>query len=483
MLLIDPLASLKEQQVSWSSPPRAHAAMAFTATIIMNIRWESSGVRNDQVAVHDGVHRFFSMFIDEDNSSLSRQLGKLDSSGNAMEISENHKSDLNSFPLVTVGDSTGRFNQYDRSSARRPYRRVLRRGLRSYRTTSKLAALALIPFLPITESKRQSRLGHIAQPYQEQTVSLIDRPISPPQITTETAVSDDRDCTDAAVVETLNLETEKKGIFLLSAAVMGTIVIGFGSSQYSSRSIVVPLAVLLFIPAMDCSESAVPELHLQTGRSSSPVSTLKPSRERQNLSGARSVGKPHGTADSGTQLPSQRPRSGSTRPGGAHANARRKNWATHVSTAYMVRKHQLLGIWVGILLISCAIYWFFLREHIPPVWAAAFCFLIFIIGFLYNSESNNIVNEVLTFVSGMTVFGIYRMLSHRKVLHRCQCRMCDREVNISTKLGEGSFGAVYKARTTHRSSEGAGVTCVVKRVPVDLETDINDGKFLASRNL
>ena len=77
------------------------------------------------------------------------------------------------------------------------------------------------------------------------------------------------------------------------------------------------------------------------------------------------------------------------------------------------------------------------------------------------------------FVSGMTVFGVFRVLSHRKVLHRCQCRLCEREMSIVSKLGEGSFGAVYTARTTHRASEG--VTCVVKRVPVDLDKDINDG--------
>ncbi|EKX35290.1 hypothetical protein GUITHDRAFT_39801, partial [Guillardia theta CCMP2712] len=41
-------------------------------------------------------------------------------------------------------------------------------------------------------------------------------------------------------------------------------------------------------------------------------------------------------------------------------------------------------------------------------------------------------------------------------------------------LGSGNFGSVYKARTTFRASEGAKITCVVKKVKVDLEHDIND---------
>jgi hypothetical protein len=475
MLLVDPLASLKEQQIGWSSPSRAHAAMAFTATIIMNIRWESSMVRKD-LAVQNGMRGLYSMFMDEENVSISKELAKIDSCGKIMEISNTHRGACPALDLDV--DSAGRSVDSDTVPNRRPYRRVFRRGIRSYRTTSKLAALALIPFLPMAGAKRQGRLGHITQSYSEHPAPFVDLPDSLSQIA-EPAGSDGDECADAPVLESLNLDTEKTGLYLLSTAMIGTLASGLGKSH---GNFLVPLAVLFFIPVSSGSEPLAPEIHFESGRSNTPTSALNSARDPSNLSGSHAGNKPHVAADAvASQLPSSRPRAKESAPrGGAHSHARRKNWSSHVSSAYMIRKYQLLGIWIGVLLISCAIYWFFLREHIPPLWALAFCLLVFVTGLLYNSESNNIVNEVLTFVSGMTVFGVLRVLSHRNVLHRCQCRMCEREVNVSAKLGEGSFGAVYKARTTHRASEGAGVACVVKRVPVDLEKDINDGEMLCA---
>jgi len=231
------------------------------------------------------------------------------------------------------------------------------------------------------------------------------------------------------------------------------------------------------IPVSASSETAAAEIRLEASRHKPATqSTRKSAHDVNNLS-ARSVSS-HSRADETIpELPAARPpRLTKLESPPRGSQNRKKNWSSHVSSAYIVRKYQLLGIWCGVLLVACAIYWLFLREHIPPAWAAAFCFLVFIVGLLYNSESSNVVNEALTFVIGMTVFGVLRVLSHRKVLHCCQCRMCDREVSVSTKLGEGSFGAVYKARTTHRAPEGAGVKCVVKRVPVDFDKDINDGE-------
>ncbi len=42
------------------------------------------------------------------------------------------------------------------------------------------------------------------------------------------------------------------------------------------------------------------------------------------------------------------------------------------------------------------------------------------------------------------------------------------------KLGQGSFGSVYKCRTTSRAAEGRNIKCVVKRVTVDFDKDINE---------
>ena len=49
----------------------------------------------------------------------------------------------------------------------------------------------------------------------------------------------------------------------------------------------------------------------------------------------------------------------------------------------------------------------------------------------------------------------------------CQCRLCDREVVIVSKLGEGNYGSVFRAKTTMRAPEGRGVQFVVKRVAVN----------------
>eukprot|EP00291_Cryptomonas_curvata_P005911 CAMPEP_0172201748 /NCGR_PEP_ID=MMETSP1050-20130122/30205_1 /TAXON_ID=233186 /ORGANISM="Cryptomonas curvata, Strain CCAP979/52" /LENGTH=735 /DNA_ID=CAMNT_0012879495 /DNA_START=41 /DNA_END=2245 /DNA_ORIENTATION=+ len=483
-VMVEPLNTLKEQQLSWNSPSRAHAAMAFTATIIMNIRWEStvnsgSGIHKD-IMVQNDVHGLFSILVGEEVIGVSRHCGKVDWDSHLMESkngSTNAQAPHGPAKTVNTGPDTS-FIEENMVSARRFHRRFVRRGYRGYRATSKLAALALLPLLPMDETKRFC-LGHIPSQFPGLPDTFVCQQPSLPSVP------------DSAVSNSPHQEQEKGKSHLLcelsTAALVGALLIGMGKTKYGRGAMLAPFVVVFSVSQSGASEPPSAKIRLDSGSQTSPTSYLKGSsdvssslltarRDVRNLSGMQIGDTFVHTSGKAEQTASSRPprltADSAARPAGRHS--RRKNWASHVSTAYTVRKYQVIAIWCGVLLAACLIYWLFLREHIPPAWAASFCLLIFVIGFLYNSETSNVVNELLTFVSGMTVFGVLRVLSHRKVLHRCQCRLCEREMSIVSKLGEGSFGAVYTARTTHRASEGAGVTCVVKRVPVDLDKDIND---------
>ena len=415
------------------------------------------------------MHGLFSIFMDEVTSDMTVQSEKIDRIGLEASLSVTRDSTALTDPSGVMCSERGR------SSGRRPFRNFLRRRFRGCRTTSKLAALALLPLLG--EARHERELDLVASSFSEHIAScqITENSVNPlPQ----DSVPDDSDCFDVPRFMSLNQDTHETCFALLSTAVVATIMVGIGKGHCGGRTALLTMAGLLLIPGSSSSDSVVPEIHLESSRSrTASQASAKLNRKTQNLSGDIPSSHKPDTGDAPQLSASRPPRVTEkiTPRAGSH-NGKRKNWATHVSAAYLVRKYQLLGIWTTVLLAACAVYWLFLREHIPPAWAAPFCLLIFVIGLLYNSESSNVVNEALTFVSGMAVFGVARVLSHRKVLHRCQCRMCEREVAVSAKLGEGSFGAVYKARTTQRAPEGAGVTCVVKRVPVDLDKDINDGE-------
>eukprot|EP00285_Hemiselmis_virescens_P016846 CAMPEP_0173406338 /NCGR_PEP_ID=MMETSP1356-20130122/64404_1 /TAXON_ID=77927 ORGANISM="Hemiselmis virescens, Strain PCC157" /NCGR_SAMPLE_ID=MMETSP1356 /ASSEMBLY_ACC=CAM_ASM_000847 /LENGTH=248 /DNA_ID=CAMNT_0014367317 /DNA_START=22 /DNA_END=765 /DNA_ORIENTATION=+ len=134
----------------------------------------------------------------------------------------------------------------------------------------------------------------------------------------------------------------------------------------------------------------------------------------------------------------------------------------------------MILIYVVTILASVAVYAFFLKIHVPPLWAAPFVVWIFTIGLLWDSEGSNPLNEALAFLSGMAVLLVLRIVDRRRSLGNCECRLCIKELIVSNKLGEGSFGTVYRCRTTHRAPEGRNIRCVVKRVPVDFDKDIND---------
>lgn len=158
---------------------------------------------------------------------------------------------------------------------------------------------------------------------------------------------------------------------------------------------------------------------------------------------------------------------------------RRKNWA-HASNAFVQRQYCMVIGNVAMIVLSLVLYSNYLRAHVPPVWAMVFVVFFFVVGLLYDPSSGNHLNEVLAFLSGAAFFLVTRIVRTRTRLGDCQCRLCAREVLVTDKLGEGSFGSIYKCRTTAKASEGRNVTCVVKRVPVDFDKDINDASEVKS---
>jgi len=154
---------------------------------------------------------------------------------------------------------------------------------------------------------------------------------------------------------------------------------------------------------------------------------------------------------------------------------RRQQWVRHVSRAYMERKFLMIMMWTALLVAAVALYWRYLRDTMPLLVAAPLCLLTLAIGLLYDDQNNNVVNESITFLCGIVVCALFRLVSHRKVLMACECRMCENEVLVGKKLGAGNFGSVYKCKTGKKNTLfGAGLQCVVKRIPVNLDTDIND---------
>jgi len=130
---------------------------------------------------------------------------------------------------------------------------------------------------------------------------------------------------------------------------------------------------------------------------------------------------------------------------------------------------------VAIIVAALALYWQYLRDCMPLLVAAPLCSLTLAIGLLYDDQHRNLVNEGLAFICGIVVCGLLRLISQRKVLMACECRMCDAELLIGKKIGAGNFGSVYKCKTSRKSVFfGAGLQCVVKRIRVNLDTDIND---------
>jgi len=154
---------------------------------------------------------------------------------------------------------------------------------------------------------------------------------------------------------------------------------------------------------------------------------------------------------------------------------RRKQWVRHVSEAYKERRMIMILMWSSLIVAALALYWRYLMDSMPLLVAAPLCLLTLAIGLLYDDRNNNVVNEMLSFVCGIVVCALFRLVSHRKVLMACECRMCENELLMGKKLGAGNFGSVFKCKTGKKNTLfGAGLQCVVKRIRVNLDTDIND---------
>lgn len=150
---------------------------------------------------------------------------------------------------------------------------------------------------------------------------------------------------------------------------------------------------------------------------------------------------------------------------------RRIQWVRHVSAAYRERSQIIILMCVMVIILALVLYWQYLKDSMPLLVAAPMCLLTIVIGLLYDDQHRNIINEILAFICGMVVCGLFRLISQRKVLTACECRMCVSEFIVGKKLGEGNFGSVYKCKTSRKNSLfGAGVTCVVKRIRVNLDT-------------
>ena len=150
---------------------------------------------------------------------------------------------------------------------------------------------------------------------------------------------------------------------------------------------------------------------------------------------------------------------------------RRIQWVRHVSAAYRERSQIIILMCVMVIILALFLYWQYLKDSMPLLVAAPMCLLTIVIGLLYDDQHRNIINEILAFICGMVVCGLFRLISQRKVLTACECRMCVSEFIVGKKLGEGNFGSVYKCKTSRKNALfGAGVTCVVKRIRVNLDT-------------
>ena len=153
----------------------------------------------------------------------------------------------------------------------------------------------------------------------------------------------------------------------------------------------------------------------------------------------------------------------------------RKKWVRHVSAAYRQRSLLIIFMWIAVIVVALALYWQYLRDSMPLLVAIPMSILTLAIGLLYDDEHRNLVNEGLAFVCGIVVCGLFQLVSNRKVLTTCECRMCSSELLVGKLLGAGNFGSVYKCKTSRRSALfGSGLHCVLKRIRVNLDTDIND---------
>lgn len=176
----------------------------------------------------------------------------------------------------------------------------------------------------------------------------------------------------------------------------------------------------------------------------------------------------------------------SKRTAGGHQNSslpvqpsaqtqRRRQWVRHVSQAYRERQTLIITMWAAIAVMALGLYWVYLRDAMPLFAAMPLCLLTLAIGLLYDDQHRNLVNELLAFICGIVVCLLLRLVTQRRVLRHCECRMCDGELLVGKKLGAGNFGSVFKCKTSRRSTLfQPGLHCVVKRIYVNLDFDIND---------
>ena len=177
----------------------------------------------------------------------------------------------------------------------------------------------------------------------------------------------------------------------------------------------------------------------------------------------------------GTEAGQEAPAAMQQPPSTGQGEQTRRQWVRHVSQAYRERKALIIAGWAAIAAIALALYFQYLRDAMPLAAATPLCLLTLAIGLLYDDQHRNLVNELLTFVCGIVLCLLLRLVTQRRVLRSCECKMCDGELLVGHKLGAGNFGSVYKCKTSRRATLfQPGLHCVVKRIYVNLETDIND---------
>ena len=153
----------------------------------------------------------------------------------------------------------------------------------------------------------------------------------------------------------------------------------------------------------------------------------------------------------------------------------RQKWVRNVSAAYRERVMLIIVVYILVVAVALALYFQYLRESMPLLVALPLCSLTLAIGLLYDDERRNLLNESLAFVCGIVACHLFKVVCQRKVLMACECRMCEAELHVGRLLGAGNFGSVYKCKTSRKSGLfGGGLHCVLKRIRVALDTDIND---------
>ncbi|KAJ1484459.1 hypothetical protein T484DRAFT_1797014 [Baffinella frigidus] len=120
-------------------------------------------------------------------------------------------------------------------------------------------------------------------------------------------------------------------------------------------------------------------------------------------------------------------------------------WVAHFSAAYAQRQRIILSCLVAVCIAGFYLYLIYLRQVVPIFHGLSLSLLVVFFGMLWEPDRGSLKNEVLAFAAGCLVWGLGSKIFKRKYLKTCECRLCDKEVVIVSKLGEGNYGSVFRA--------------------------------------